>query len=231
MQSAIESRMLVCVCRTTQPYVNIMKHHALLFVGDSITDAGRAADPDDLGFGYVRLVRDMLWARVPDDNLEVCNRGVGGDTIRHLAQRWDVDVLAQEPSWLSVSIGVNDVWRQLQDPPSPEAVEIDEYSAVYRALLTRTRAQLPNCRFLLCEPTPIGEEPDSPHNRLMTPYLKTLKTMALEFEAHLVPMQRAFWTAKRAMPSRTWTTDGVHPASNGHMLMAQTFVDIWERIR
>lgn len=223
--------MLVAVCRTLWLFLPHMKPRTLLFIGDSITDAGRRDDPELLGFGYVRLVHDLLCARHPATVLQVRNMGIGGDTIRHLARRWDRDVLQHRPDALSISIGVNDVWRQLQTPENPEAVPCDEFLATYRALLTRTSRALPRCRMFLCEPTPVGEERETPHNRLIGAYLHAVADIAAEFGANLVPMARAFWDAKDAAPGRMWTTDGVHPLSHGHMLMAQTFVDVWERVQ
>ncbi|MFN8378973.1 MAG: GDSL-type esterase/lipase family protein [Anaerolineae bacterium] len=42
----------------------------------------------------------------------VINMGVGGNTVRDLAARWESDVTALNPDWLSICIGINDVWRQ-----------------------------------------------------------------------------------------------------------------------
>ncbi len=230
MKSALEMRMLMRVWRNRDPFFIMTQGDVFVFIGDSITDAGRRDDPDGMGFGYVRLFADMLAVHDPGTPLAVLNRGIGGDTIRHLSQRWDRDVLAASPSWLSISIGVNDVWRQLQDPPSPESVFVDEFESEYRGLLTRTRERLPACRVLLCEPTVIGEDEDSPHNRLMPSYLESIHRLGVEFDAVVVPMNQAFWQAKRVDRSRAWTMDGVHPLSCGHMLMAVTFWKVWESI-
>jgi lysophospholipase L1-like esterase len=149
------------------------------------------------------------------------NRGVSGDTIRHLEARWQRDVIRKEPDVLSISIGVNDVWRQLQEPRNPEEVPLDEFEATYRRLLERTRDAV-GCRFVLCEATIIGERRTDPHNPIVDAYNACIANLAQEYGALLVPMNRAFWRAIDANPSRAWTTDGVHPLSNGHMLMALT---------
>lgn len=205
-----------------------MKQHSLLFVGDSITDVEQRNDPEQLGFGYVRLVHDILCTKQPNQVPHIVNRGIGGDTIRHLEKRWHADVLALKPNCLCVSIGVNDVWRHVQDLPNPEAVPLDEFAAAYRRLLRLTRDHLPACHLFICEPTPIGEEPDTPPNEMMKTYLNEVHAIASEANATLVPMNQAFWRAKLAQPSRMCTTDGVHPASHGHMLMALTFLEAWE---
>ena len=87
----------------------------LVMVGDSITDCGRlprAVGEDSLGSGYVRLVYGLLTATYPQLNIQVFNSGIGGDTVRDLKRRWQRDVLDLEPDWLSIMIGINDVWQQ-----------------------------------------------------------------------------------------------------------------------
>src|SRR5688572_6920105 len=97
----------------------------LLVIGDSITEAGRVPDawPGDrqgsLGRGYVAMTAALLEATHPAQRVNVINRGVGGDTVRDLAARWQRDVLDLKPDWLVIMIGINDVWRQF-DSPEPE---------------------------------------------------------------------------------------------------------------
>ena len=42
------------------------------------------------------------------------NRGVGGNTIRNLQHRWQVDCLDLKPDHLVVKIGINDINRDAQ---------------------------------------------------------------------------------------------------------------------
>ncbi len=204
--------------------MHIRNGDSILFIGDSITDAGRREDADGLGWGYVRLFRDLLWARHPGLEVTIENRGVSGDTVRHLALRWREDVIMSRPDWLVVSIGVNDVWRQLQQPTNSEAVELREFEAVYRRLLAEARERT-QCRMALCEPTIIGEEHGTPHNELLTPYVEAVANIARDFDAVLVPMNAAFWRVLDANPAHTLTSDGVHPYSQGFMIMALTLYD------
>jgi len=43
--------------------------HKLLFIGDSITDAGRNAQNQSLGTGYVRVFADLMAIRQPSRRL------------------------------------------------------------------------------------------------------------------------------------------------------------------
>jgi len=193
-------------------------------IGDSITDAGRREDPEAVGFGYVRLLRDMLWARHPALDVSIINRGVSGDTVRLMSWRWRKDVIEEKPNVLSISIGVNDVWRQLQEPANEKQVLVDEFEATYRKLLDDA-VQTLRCRLILCEATIIDENRQSPHNRILEQYNGVVHSLAREYGALLVPMNQAFWRAIEANPGRRWTEDGVHPLSQGHTLMALTMLE------
>lgn len=95
----------------------------LLFIGDSITNGGRNLNlpgegrtDDAYGSGYVLFVKSLLESTCPDSRIRVVNSGISGHTVRDLAARWQADVLDFRPDWLSVMIGINDVWRQFDTP-------------------------------------------------------------------------------------------------------------------
>ena len=98
----------------------------VVFIGDSITDCGRLDGAAPYGDGYMSLIRALVTASHPELGLDWINHGISGDTVRQLAARWDSDAIAARPDWLSVMIGINDVWRAFDGQPE-QAVPIDEY--------------------------------------------------------------------------------------------------------
>ena len=85
----------------------------ILFQGDSITDAGRnREDFYSLGYGYPLLVAAHLTAEHPGE-YEYVNRGIGGDLLVDLYNRRQADLLDIQPDYLSVFIGTNDAWAEL----------------------------------------------------------------------------------------------------------------------
>ena len=134
----------------------------ILFIGDSITDAGRRGRDAPYGNGYVSLVRNFLLARYPDLHLIVINQGISGNTTRDLRARWERDVLTRRPDWLSLKIGINDVWRSFGSNRR-EAVPLPEYTANLRHLLDATRAHT-TARVILL--TPYMIEPDRAQRRV-----------------------------------------------------------------
>ena len=84
----------------------------VLFIGDSITDCGRRDAHAPLGHGYVRKITELITAKYPERDISYVNKGIGGDIVEGLENRWDVDVIDEAPKWLSVKIGINNASRQ-----------------------------------------------------------------------------------------------------------------------
>lgn len=198
----------------------------LVFIGDSITDGGRLEDREGLGHGYVRLIREITLARDPATAPVVFNRGTSGHRILDLAERWERDVIALAPDVVSIKIGINDVWRQFDG--GGVGVMIDEFKSTYDGLLSRTLSALPSCKIVLCEPTvfwPPAQQAEL-GNRLIKPYVQAVNELGDAFAVHaVVPLNSAFERARAARPEVDWATDGVHPSTAGHMLIAERWLD------
>lgn len=194
----------------------------VLFIGDSITDCGRNTDPEKIGAGYPRLVRDYLRAKDPAGAPEVINVGISGNKVTNLRDRWQADVLNNKPDVLSIKIGINDVWHALGG--RNQGIAIEPFTATYRQLLTDTRRALPDCQLILCEPTVIQPPSPAEGNELLKPYVKAVGELADEFDAILVPLHAPFLSACQARPDLPWAPDGVHPSSTGHMLIAREWL-------
>lgn len=196
----------------------------LLFAGDSITDAGRLQDPEGIGFGYVRLIRDYLRANKPQTAPQVMNVGISGNKVTDLADRWERDVLRQTPDVLSIMIGVNDVWHGLQDAHAGTPVE--EFRRIYGQILQQVRDRLGDCAIVLSEPTVIDSPVHANGKELLAPYVKAVRELGDQFNAvAIIPIHSAFVMAMKARPDIQWTTDGVHPTSTGHMLIARAWLE------
>lgn len=195
----------------------------IVMIGDSITDCGRREDPEGLGNGYVRMIHDYAGLHYPELEWTWFNRGVGGNRVTDLQERWEQDVLALQPNWVSISIGINDVWRQLNPERLHEAVYLDTYEAVYRDLLERTTKET-NASLILMETTVIEEDLQSKGNALLQPYNEAIHQLAEAFSATIVPMNRAFHDYLKHSNRLTLTTDGVHMTSAGNTLMAMTWI-------
>jgi lysophospholipase L1-like esterase len=108
----------------------------ILFQGDSITDAFRKPEEINpayqLGNGYAFLVAADLGAQYPDRRFEFINRGVSGQAVQHLAERWQTDALDVQPDLLSLLVGVNNIIHKSNQLEISDA----ETLALYHKLLS-----------------------------------------------------------------------------------------------
>ncbi|WP_411334724.1 SGNH/GDSL hydrolase family protein [Metabacillus indicus] len=195
----------------------------ILFIGDSITEWGRHEDTQGIGSGYVRLIHDYYKVSKPEKNYEFINRGVGGDRIIDLQARWDQDVIQIDPDIISISIGINDVWRQL-DSTDKEQVYPEQFEQVFIELLNTVKEKT-KAKIVLMEPTLIEEEAEAEGNQKLSAYVEIIHKLAEQYGAILVPTHQAFITYLHANTDYELTTDGVHMNSTGNMLMATTWIN------
>ncbi|WP_318243530.1 SGNH/GDSL hydrolase family protein [Fictibacillus norfolkensis] len=193
----------------------------IIFIGDSITASNKNTDPDRLGDGYVRIIKEVLPKEVT-----VINKGVNGHRVTDLAFRWQRDVIDLEPDLLSVSIGINDVWRQL-DSPQLQQIDVSQFEEVYRSLLSQLSTKT---KLVLMEPTIIKENTESQGNQLLITYVEVVRKLAKEFKAVLVPTHEMFISHLNKKPDVSLTTDGVHMRRKGNELMAKTWLEAAESL-
>jgi len=201
----------------------------ILFQGDSITDAGRrrdryyANDPGGMGNGYVQHIATQLLGRYPERNYQCYNRGISGNKVYQLAERWEEDCLQLRPDALSILIGVNDFWHTLS---SGYAGTVEVYERDLRALLDRTRVTLPAVRLIFGEPFAVagGTAIDERWYPAFNDYRAAAARVAKDYEAVFVPYQAIFDKALAKAPVEYWSPDGVHPSLAGSYLMAEAWL-------
>ena len=207
----------------------------LLFIGDSITDAGRSEGGETppwtpnvgLGHGYVNLVNALMLVERPEQNIRIINKGLSGNTVLDLKQRWDDDVLAHKPDWLSVMIGINDVWRQFDTPQRTEShVGPELYEATLRELLAKTRPQLSG--LVLMSPYMIETNLSDPMRQQMDTYGAIVKSVAADLDAIYVDTQAAIDRVLQHVHPMSLAWDRIHPGTAGHMILARAFLAAME---
>lgn len=204
------------------------KNDKLVLIGDSITDCGRnpAGEGlfDAIGNGYVAQLEALLHVVYPELDIRVINKGTSGNTVRDLQARWQVDVLDLKPDWLSIMIGINDVWRQFDQPLMKEThVSLEEYEQTLRELIAQTRPQLKGLVLM----TPYYLEPNrtDPMRARMDAYGQVVKTLATNFAALFVDTQSAFDRLLTHVYPATLSWDRIHPNQSGHMTITRAFLD------
>ncbi|HEY3330615.1 MAG TPA: SGNH/GDSL hydrolase family protein [Capsulimonadaceae bacterium] len=197
----------------------------ILFQGDSITDGnrGRTLDPNHiLGHGYAFIIAARHGAAFPERELTFLNRGVSGNTVVNLRERWTADTVDLEPTVLSILVGVNDAGRAAS---GEDIGSIEQFARDYDSLLADTLNALPNLTLVLCEPFLASADKTSRRWREVQGRQEVVASLADKHNSIFVPLQHVIDEACERAPSEYWLWDGVHPTYSGHQLIA----DEWEQ--
>lgn len=195
-----------------------------LFIGDAITHADRANDHENLGYGYVRMIRDYLLARHSTTAPMVLNRGEAGVSLADWPARWPQEALAARPDVVSVFLDVPEPAGGAGSDSHDHA--LNAFRAVYRQLLIRTKELSPRGNLVLCEPAAVwSNQPVEADNRLR-PYVHSLYRIGEEFHAHgIVPIHSALVHARRSRPDVPWLSPDAQLSSTGHAVIAYTWLE------
>lgn len=198
----------------------------ILFQGDSITDTGRNTNNGSLmsvGQGYALICSAKLGAEFPQ-KYRFINKGISGNRICDLYSRIKCDCWNDSPDVLSILIGVNDVWHDLNG----NGVEPDRFYTLYKLYLTDTIKRIPDIKFMLLEPFVLPGSATSDHwdhfSSRVPENARLVKQLAEETGAVFVPLQKVFDDAAKIAPNDYWLGDGVHPTVFGHQLIADAWI-------
>ena len=204
------------------------KNDTVLFIGDSISDYDRARPVGEglfnaWGTSYVSDVGALLTCMYPEMQLRVVNMGISGNQARDLEARWQTDVMDQKPDWVSILIGINDVWRQFDVPEIKEQhVSPEDYEKSLRHLIEVTRPTVKGMILM----TPYMMEPnrgDAMRAR-MDEYGEIVKKLAAEYGLICVDLQAAWDKLFEHMHPMNIAWDRIHPNQVGCMYIAKTFL-------
>jgi lysophospholipase L1-like esterase len=201
-----------------EPLVPLKKGERIVFLGDSITQAGAGKG------GYVTLVRDTLEVKHKDLDVEVLGAGISGNKVPDLQRRVEKDVIAKKPTLVFIYIGINDVWHGEKDPAkgtSPEKFE----EGLREVIKKITDA---GARVVLCTPSVIGEKTDgvNPLDKKLDEYAEIGRKVAKELKLPVCDLRKAFLAHLKDNNSfnkekGVLTTDRVHLNAAGNRFVAE----------
>jgi lysophospholipase L1-like esterase len=209
----------------------IKNGQTVLFIGDSITDCARR-DPANapLGFGYVKFFHDRLVASEPEKSVRILNRGISGNTILDLRDRWHDDMLTHKPDWLSVKIGINDLHRHLtQKAEGREYLPPSEFERIYREVLTLTVERLPQTRIVLVSPFYLSTDTNPQNHRfrvlqILPEYIAAIESLSQVFKTLFVPLHSIFQDHLARRHPDCFCPEPVHPNPTGHHIIAESII-------
>ena len=199
----------------------------ILLQGDSITDAGRWYDNDTvMGCGYPTMVSGRIQMEYPGQ-FRVINRGIGGHRIVDLYARIRKDFINLEPDYLSILIGVNDVWHNYSD--SPNGVADDKYRKIYCMLIEELLEARPGMKIYILEPFVLPGSGTDAHweefDREVRLRAKSAKFVAEKYGLTFVPLQEKYDELCKVCEPSYWLSDGVHPTAAGHEVIARALTE------
>ena len=212
----------------------------ILFQGDSITDCGRARENDvNVGTGYALLTKSQLGFEHPGE-YEFYNRGISGNKIVDLYARIKRDIINLAPDYISILVGVNDVWHEF-DFGGHDGVDADKFEKIYCMLVEEIKAALPNVKIMIMEPFCLqgrgtentGEQPNkwNMFNEEVKKRAEKAKKVAQEYNLTFVELQNVFNKAAEVKEGTYWLEDGVHPTAMGHELICREWIKAFKKMK
>jgi lysophospholipase L1-like esterase len=183
-----------------------------LFQGDSVTDCHRNRSlPGSMGDGYVSLLSQTK------KGIKFVNKGVSGERTHDLVMRWTEDLMSTQPDYLTLLIGVNNIWHQyLLNRPS----FLYEFSHHIKYMLNQVKRLFPDTKTLILSPFlfECGVVEQAWIHEL-DQQISELKSIANDYHLPFLDLHELFKKSKLS-PIQI-AEDGVHPTQLGHQIIAQ----------
>jgi lysophospholipase L1-like esterase len=197
---------------------------SIVFLGDSITHQCL----------YTQYVEDFFYTRYPSMRLKFHNSGVGGAKAWDALARFDRDVTAYKPKYVTVLLGMNDGRYQPYD---------EETFQTYRRDMTEVVARIRKIGAtpVLMTPTMFDSRAARMRNRqrpadsltlynsVLAYYGAWLQEVAVDngygFVDMYGPLNNLTLEQRKTDPSFTMIRDSVHPDPPGQIVMAYSIID------
>lgn len=200
-----------------------------LFQGDSITDAGRGES--GYGSGYPLITAAKLGRKYP--GMKFINKGISGNRIVDLYARIKADFINLKPDFISILIGINDVWHEIG---GHNGVSAPKFEKIYSMLIEEIKEALPETKIIILEPfvlKAIATEENWEEFKSETKLrAEAAKRVADKFGLPFVFLQDKFDEAMKEYDEASyWLIDGVHPTPMGHEIISEELIKAFETLK
>lgn len=209
----------------------------ILFQGDSITDCSWSRDnPSHIGYGYPVHVKAQLGYDCPGA-YDFQNRAISGNRVVDVYARIKADIINLRPDVMSILIGVNDVWHEVD---WQNGVDAEKYEKIYSMLIEEVKAELPDIKIMILEPFCLRASatdnteaiPDKWNifNSEVKKRAEKAKAVAEKYNLPFIPLQQKFDEMSAGTENSYWLADGVHPTAMGHELIAREWLKAFSKL-
>lgn len=207
--------------------VDLQDGDSFVFLGDSITHQCL----------YTQYVEDFFYQRMPHIRLKFHNSGVGGARAWDALARFEEDVAAYKPKYVSVLLGMNDGTYQAFDQATFDTYHRDMTTVVEKIvatgatplLMTPTMYDSRASRLFPRQGRTYSDGLLTQYNSVLTYYGTWLREVATENGHGFVdmwgPLNNLTIAARKTDPSFTIIRDAVHPDAPGQAVMAVAMID------
>ena len=232
-------RKFLC-CLLSVMMISVLRAEAavkIVFAGDGVTDGawgrsrGVALAVDNrnstdlnhhLGDSYVFLCAAWYQSQYPDEDIEVYNRGIYGNTLDDLADRWQNDVLSIMPDVISVLVGGDDVEKSISEGTASE-FDYESWSEKYRTILQAARTANSAVKLVLCAPFAGRMASEYTQRKsMLAQCCEKVMALADEMNAIYVGFDELF-EEEKIQGCMLW--NGTHPTAAGNYNMYRMWVD------
>ena len=205
---------------TVQHPNSLKENERIVFLGDSITEAGTRPD------GYVHLISKAIATAYIFKGIEVIGAGISGNKVIDCQKRLDRDVLQKAPTIVVIYIGINDVrhWSVKRGTTK------EDFESGLLDIIERTKYE--GARVILCTPTVIGEKTDGSNmfDRMLDEYSEISRRVAKETGSQLLDLRKEFkaYLAEHNtgnLSKGVLTYDTVHLNERGNRFLAGLVLD------
>ncbi len=197
----------------------------MVFLGDSITHQCL----------YTQYVEDYYYTRYPKKRIHFRKAGIGGDAAPDALRRLDDDVLAFQPKYVTLLLGMNDggymhsdVWETFKKYEQGMTELLDRIAAAGAVAIPMTPTMydfVPGRKIN----NPYLKEPcHQYYNAVLSCYGAWLRQQATErglgFVDMYTPLNRISFEQRSKDPAFTMIGDAVHPGPDGQVIMAQALL-------
>ena len=160
------------------------------------------------------------------------NRGIGGHRSIDLYARIKEDMINLKPDYMSILVGVNDVWHEYR---WQNGLSAEKYELIYSLMIEELLTALPDLKIMILEPfvLPGSATENTEEHPVRWEYFSrevalraaAAKRVAEKFNLPFVPLQKMFDEAEATAPAPGyWLRDGVHPTQAGHTLIKRAWL-------
>ena len=142
------------------------------------------------------------------------------------------DIINLAPDYMSILIGLNDVWHEVNEK---NGVDAEKFEKIYDMLITEIKEALPDTKIIIMAPyVTKGSATEAAWDYFSGEVAKradAAERIAKKHNLKFVTTQDKFDEMLKKHPEPYWTQEGVHPTEAGHALLAGLWLSAFEEIK